>query len=167
MEEELLTFWFQTMRPYWFGCPISIDNLVINKYKTILDAKPEINDKENLHHILAHIILYDQISRHIYRDISEIIAMNDNKARELFNLIKGSVDEFTNPEHRCFALMPCRHTFNIIELEWCLQKVTEWRSNNIAIYRRFYQATIKAIVNINNKQVIIHYYASLQHASKF
>ena len=157
MEEELLTFWFQTMRPYWFGCPISIDNLVMNKYKTILDAKPEINNKENLYHILAHIILYDQLSRHIYRDIPEIIALHDKKARELFNLIKESVDEFTNPEHRCFALMPCRHTFNIIELEWCLQKVTEWRSNNnIAIYRRFYQATIKAIVNINNKQDLLY-----------
>ena len=57
MEEELLTFWFQTMRPYWFGCPVSIDNLVMNKYKTILDAKPEINNKANLQHILAHIIL--------------------------------------------------------------------------------------------------------------
>lgn len=161
MEEELLTFWFQTMRPYWFGCPASIDKLVADNYKIILDGKPEINNKENLRHILAHIILYDQLSRHIYRDNHEIIAIHDNKARELFYLIKESVDEFTNPEHRCFALMPCRHTFNIIQLQWCLQKVTEWRSineggNNIAIYRRFYQATMKAIININNKQNLLY-----------
>jgi tRNA(Ile)-lysidine synthetase-like protein len=159
MEEELLTFWFQTMRPYWFDCPVLIDNLVTKKYKTILDAKPEINNKENLTHYLAHIILYDQLSRHIYRGNPEMITLYDNKARELFRLIKDSVDNFTNPEHRCFALMPCRHTFNIIELQWCLQKVTEWRNNNgsnIAIYRRFYQATLKAIVNINNKQDLLY-----------
>jgi len=151
MEEELLTFWFQTMRPYWFGCPVSIDELVTTKYNTILDASLEPTNINLPNHILAHIILHDQLSRHIYRGNKEQIALHDVKARELFALIKDSVDDFLNPEHRCFALMPSRHTFDKKELEWCLHKVTEWRLlDDVQIYRRFYQATVKALVNINN-----------------
>jgi len=151
MEEELLTFWFQTMRPYWFGCPLSIDQLVTDKYKTILDEDLSNENVTLPNHILAHIILHDQLSRHIYRGNKEQIALHDMKARELLSLIKDSVDDFIDPEHRCFALMPSRHTFDKKELEWCLQKVTEWRSlDDAQIYRRFYQATVKALVNINN-----------------
>lgn len=154
MEDSLLTFWFQTMRPYWFGCPVEIDAIVADKYKTILDADFEWMPYGNPDHILAHIVLHDQLSRHIYRGNPEQIALHDVKARELFAHIRDTVDDYSVPEHRCFALMPCRHTFKKSELEWCLHKVTEWRalhgSENVAIYRRFYQATVKALANINN-----------------
>ena len=93
MEEELLTFWFQNMRPYWFGCPLSIDQLVTDKYKTILDLEYYIVNKEKKNHILAHIILHDQLSRHIYRGNKEQINLHDIKARELFSLIKDTVDD--------------------------------------------------------------------------
>jgi tRNA(Ile)-lysidine synthetase-like protein len=152
MEVELTSFWFQFMRCYWFGCPEWVDVVVSNKYKTILD---EGLNKENpvlKEDILAHIILHDQLSRHIYRGNKEQIALHDIKARQLCDLIKDKLDDYLDPEHRCFALMPCRHTFQKDELEFCLQKVTEWRQvEDCQMYKRFYQATIKALSKINTE----------------
>jgi tRNA(Ile)-lysidine synthetase-like protein len=157
MEDNLLTFWFQTMRSYWFGCPVEIDTLVASKYKTILDADFEWTQDGNPYHILAHIVLHDQLSRHIYRGNPEQISLHDVKARELFAHIRDTVDDYSVPEHRCFALMPCRHTFKKAELEWCLHKVTEWRQmEDSQIYKRFYQATIKALSKINTETNLLY-----------
>lgn len=157
MEVELTSFWFQFMRCYWFGCPEWVDVVVSNKYKTILD---EGLNKENpvlKEDILAHIILHDQLSRHIYRGNKEQIALHDVKAQQICNLIKDKVDDYLDPEHRCFALMPSRHTFQKDELEFCLQKVTEWRQlEDCQMYKRFYQATIKALSKINTNSDLFY-----------
>ncbi len=157
MAEELLAFWFQTMPPYWFGCPSHIDELITDKYKTILHVNLTTNFPKNKECILARIILHDQISRHIHRGNPDMIALHDVKARQLCNLIRDKVDEYLVPEHRCFALMPCRHTFQKEELEFCLQKVTEWRTlDDKPIYKRFYQATIKALSKINTEKNLVY-----------
>ena len=161
MDKELLDFWFNSMKDYWFGCPSEIDELIIKKYKDYLDEKfneildLELEDKI----ILSRIILFDQIPRHIYRNNKYEIKKYDLKARLILEK-SGILDklELFTQEERCFALLPWRHTFEEDKLIKCLKLVTEWRENdaNNSMYRRFYQATIKALSAINNKKDLLY-----------
>ncbi len=159
IELELLDFWFGFMRDKWFGCTDQVDQLIKSKYQTYMEAlaiKPidELccgNDKINL----ARIILFDQISRHVYRADKNLIKPYDLIAREILTTsgILSRLDSL-DPESRCFALLPWRHTFELEHLNKCLDLVTSWRQLNPTqpMYRRFYQATIKAIASCYNKQ---------------
>ena len=161
MDNELLDFWFNSMKDYWFGCPLEIDELITKKYKDYLDVKfnetvdLELEDKI----ILSRIILFDQIPRHIYRNNKDEIKKYDLKARLILEK-SGILDklELLTQEERCFALLPWRHTFEEDKLIKCLKLVTEWRENDSSnsMYRRFYQATIKALSAINNKKNLLY-----------
>jgi len=161
MDYELLHFWFNFMKDYWFGCPSEIDELITKKYKNYLDVKfnetldLELEDKI----ILSRIILFDQIPRHIYRNNKDEIRKYDLKARLVLEK-SGILDklELLTQEERCFALLPWRHTFEEDKLIKCLKLVTEWRDEdpNNSMYRRFYQATIKALSAINNKKNLLY-----------
>ena len=161
MDNELIHFWFNFMKDYWFGCPSEIDELITKKYKDYLDVKfnealdLELEDKI----ILSRIILFDQIPRHIYRNNKDEIKKYDLKARLILEK-SGILDklELLREEERCFALLPWRHTFEEDKLIKCLKLVTEWREEDFSnsMYRRFYQATIKALSTINNKKDLLY-----------
>lgn len=161
MDNELIHFWFNFMKNYWFGCPSDIDELITKKYKDYLDVKfnealdLELEDKI----ILSRIILFDQIPRHIYRNNKNEIKKYDLKARLILEK-SGILDklELLTQEERCFALLPWRHTFEEDKLIKCLKLVTKWRENEFSnsMYRRFYQATIKALSAINNKKDLLY-----------
>lgn len=148
---SLLHFWFTFMRPYWFGCPASIDDLIKTKYKTLLqDTVANLPTEPSI----ELIILFDQIPRHIYRDNKAAIKQYDavalNYAKQL------SLNEL-DPEQRCFALLPYRHTFEMPNLQYCLQTIsTFYQTNPHPMYKRFLQATLKAIANINNVDDLLY-----------
>ena len=127
MDNELLYFWFNYMKDYWFNCPSEIDELITTKYKDYLDEKfnetteLELEDKI----ILSRIILFDQIPRHIYRNNKDEIKKYDLKARLILEK-SGILDklELLTQEERCFALLPWRHTFEEDKLIKCLRLVT-------------------------------------------
>jgi len=160
---ELLDFWFNENKDYWFGCPKKIDIKIKDKYQKLLNNQFEENyDSYDLiidkYIILSKIILCDQISRHIYRDNKEEINKYDKIS---LNIIEKSkiltiIEDF-NPEERCFLLLPYRHTFNESYLKICIDYITSWRQNkDHSIYKRFYQATIKALSKINNNKKLLY-----------
>lgn len=153
-ENDFLSFWFTTMRKWWFGCPTSIDSLVYMKYFKYLDVNFEKSD--DIRVLLARIILNDQVSRHVSRFLENTITTKHYDEKALFILENNNVInrlEELNPEERCFAIMPWRHTFKEDNLLKCLELVTNWMSNSSEpMYNRFYQATIKALANINNNK---------------
>jgi len=159
---KLLDFWFGENKDYWFGCPKIIDIKIKNKYQKLLNIQVEENyDSNNLiidkHIILSKIILCDQISRHIYRDNKEEINKYDKISLNIIEKSKIlSIIEDFNPEERCFLLLPYRHTFNESYLKICIDYITLWRHvKDQSIYKRFYQATIKALSKIyNNKELL-------------
>lgn len=154
---EFLSFWFTTMRPYWFGCPANIDKIVNDKWSNYLDYEFTENLDYNTQ-TLAQIILYDQISRHVFRfrEQTERIKDYDKKAIELLDrfYLKGNLIEL-NPEQRCFALMPWRHSKNEMAIIKCLNLVTEWmETDTVSMYNRFYQATVKSLAKIKNSKYL-------------
>jgi tRNA(Ile)-lysidine synthetase-like protein len=157
--KNLLKFWFNDHKKYWFGCPLHIDELIKKKFLNILlDEKIENNYSEySNEQILAKIILCDQISRHIYRNSPSEIKKYDEIA---LNIIKSTnilfyIDNFL-PEERCFLLLPLRHTFNELLLKICIEYVIKWRKiKDYPIYKRFYHATLKAYSKIlTNKDLL-------------
>ncbi len=156
---ELLDFWFGFMRDKWFGCTEEVDQLIKFKYQTYMESQSKKpidelfsrDDKINL----SRIILFDQISRHVCRVNKSLIKPFDLIAQTILTN-SGILDRINTlePESRCFALLPWRHTFELEHLNKCLEFVTSWRQDNPTqpMYRRFYQATIKAIATCYNKQ---------------
>jgi len=184
--KELVTFWFNN-KNYWFGCPVEFDNLIRTKYKNLLDLQLYLNIEfyQNLdkYDLLGKIILLDQFSRHIYRNNSEqnmdMIKKFDNIALQLINqygvfrkvLISSELlindenfIEHFSPEERCFLIMPYRHTFEENYLKQCIQLINTWKIDDYhPIYKRFYQATLKALAKINNdKDMKYHNYKNIR-----
>jgi len=148
----LLLFWFNTMRPYWFGCPPHIDENVFKTFNRELEF--EYEETNNIKFVLSRIILYEQISRNIlkFKSKQEDQHIYDSKALYVFETsgILYHLDELRE-EERCFALMPLRHTFLEHNLHICLDLVSKWlETSSHPMYIRFYQATVKAISKINN-----------------
>lgn len=152
---ELLDFWFNNPK-LWFNCSEQDDILIKNKYEYLLCDDNLYNDiincYENEYLLLGLIILYDQISRHVFRKDKTKIKIYDLIALELTNKLLLFIEQF-NPEERCFILLPLRHTFNENLIKYCLDKVIKWRETSDAnIYTRFYYATITSLANINNNK---------------
>jgi tRNA(Ile)-lysidine synthetase-like protein len=160
---EIVKFWFHNKK-YWFDCPTEFDNLIIEKYKNILDIQPDLNTelykKLSKDELLGKIILLDQFSRHIYRNNKSIIKKFDLIALELlesYNIdYKDLIQQFS-PEERCFLIMPYRHAFQEKYLVRCINLVNTWKIEYYhPIYRRFYQATLKVLAKINNEKEMLY-----------
>lgn len=149
--QELHNFWFSNPK-IWFRCTPADDEMIKNKFEKLLF---QFNKTEHSN-LLSLIILYDQISRHIFRNNKEIIKIYDRLALK-YSLILLPIIKQYNPYERCFILMPLRHTFDEYNLKLCLNYITEWRKyNDMSIYKRFYEATIVALANQYNKKPTLY-----------
>lgn len=158
---ELLEFWFGQARDYWFGCPSEFDNLIKQKYYNLLISMDDIIESMSIDtiktlsnaEIVATIILFDQLSRHIERTFKNelhFIINADSKARfilENSGILNRLVE--LKPEYLCFTLMPWRHTFDVDLLEKCLKIIDSEMAATNSLCRRFRQATLKALAKQN------------------
>ena len=114
---QILGYWFRDdIKKFWFNKnSFRIDSEITKKFKFILIEAEKGNTVEwlmNKDSYLAHIILMDQFSRHIYRNTPDAYK-NDNKA--LFFMEMGldfHLDKFS-AEEKMFVLMPYQHTTNL------------------------------------------------------
>jgi len=165
MYNEIYNFWFDN-QTYWFGCPTEFDNLIIQKYKSfLLDQYYDLYIYQYPIHqkiIFVKILLYDQLSRHIFRNEKENIKICDAKANQLFiqyDILKH-IEIYEKPEERCFLLMPLRHSFELKNIYTCLDLVNKWIQEHYhKMYERFIKASCKKIYELN-KEKIIHYNTS-------
>lgn len=77
---EITNFWFNN-KQLWFNSSNNNDLIIKNKFNHIFvnSINNTVNTVNNTN-LLANILLYDQISRHIYRDNGNQIKYNDNIA---------------------------------------------------------------------------------------
>ena len=108
---DLYNFWFSNPS-VWFNASPKDDKVITEKFKQLHDNPPDITELDKLTHkeSIAHIILFDQITRHIYRDNQEIIEEYLNKIVPIavifyeYNQNKIKSNEFS------FVMLPFRHT---------------------------------------------------------
>ena len=113
--DSILPFWFpnNNFNKFWFDK--SKDDIIIKRYKTILEnAKIENVTKLSDNMILAYIILFDQFSRNIYRNDKNKIKKYDEYALKLTEYFFESKNWYHVPvNYLIFYLMPYRHTFQL------------------------------------------------------
>jgi tRNA(Ile)-lysidine synthetase-like protein len=142
---ELCSFWFSNPK-FWFNSTTENDDFIKSKYSDLI-----INNT-NFNNIVGCIILYDQIARHIYRNNNNLIQYYHKQALKYSLIILPFINCY-KPEVRCFILMPIRHTFKINDIKICLNYVKNWmKESNHNIYKRFYFASINALIKINNEK---------------
>ena len=150
---DITNYWFDpTNSNKWFNASKEDDVEIIQKFKKYLSLELDIedimSDLTNLKPIqyLGHVILYDQLVRHFYREIkdSDTIDYYGQKALSLaMNILNHNFDKDFNPEQRCFLLLPLRHTFKLDYLEIVIHKIKEYMIDyDASIYKRFWKATI-------------------------
>lgn len=151
--KELRDYWFDNPT-LWFNCTEKEDELIKRKYYNLL--LDQVDNKESS---LSLIILYDQISRHIFRNQpAQIKYYSDIALKHMYNILPFI--ENYKPEEKCFILLPLRHTFIKSNIEICLLYVNKWleeTQESSAIYNRFYQATISSLVKINSNDETLYF----------
>jgi len=117
--DSILPFWFpnNNFNKFWFDK--SKDDVIIKKYKTILEnAKIENIPKLSDNMILSYIILFDQLNRNIFRNNKSKIKKYDKFALELTEYFFENRNWYhIQVNYLIFFLMPYRHTFQINKYE--------------------------------------------------
>lgn len=155
MEHVILDFWFNKVSS-WFSK--DNDTLITELFKEIL-IKGENNElehwKETYEGKLAYIILFDQFTRNIYRDINPYC--NDNRAlcvAKEFNDFTGVSDK-----HLVFILMPFRHSRKEENLRYILDVI---KNRHTSLINNFRFHTMK---QLNTK--LTKYYSVLEKPFEF
>lgn len=158
---DLIKFWFQNEKIWFQSTPqddILIENLFLHQLNSIpLSVHYLINIKYTHRELLNYIILTDQISRHIYRNNLPKISFYHKIALNIsYYMIEKGYDTFLNDKERCFLLMPIRHTFELPELYYVINKLNEYiELDQSKYYFRFLKATFYSLSKIISKNISV------------
>lgn len=158
---SLVNFWFSNEH-LWFNCSSDEDKKITQLFGNLV-LNYQIIDLIKIDNPLYDILILDQISRHVDRVYSSNYAIKyQSYAIELSNkLIDEGLDKYDEKEI-CFILMPLRHSNNLYLLNKVLIIINNLREKdkNNSYLRRFYQATIRSLINlrfpifnVNNKSL--------------
>ena len=153
--DSILSFWFpnSNFNKFWFDK--SKDEIIIKRYKIILENS-KIDNLSNLSDdmILAYIILFDQFSRNIYRNSKNSIKKYDEYALKLAEYFFENRNWSNLPvNYLIFYLMPYRHTFkkekykeifNILDIYYEKNNLEFTNSQNL-LFKKFLTQTLKKL----------------------
>lgn len=145
--DKVLNYWFPTpeYQKFWFSS--TFDEDIKLKFSNILFNISNNNDIDiDSENLLISIIVLDQFTRNIYRNTPQAY-QNDTKALQLAKIFFDKQYDINLPINKLvFALMPFRHSENIEDQEFVLNKIKELEnihSNNL-IFNKFKKASIKS-----------------------
>ena len=166
---ELLEFWFENEN-MWFNATKNDDKLITTKFKYLLDNKEQIILKSDMQK-LEKIILYDQISRHVDRELGTNYAnkMQTEALKIVNNILKtGDISQSFIPKEICFILLPLRHSsfYNIMNALGIIKTLRALNKNDPYL-KRFYYATIKSIMSFKNPVLISPVIKTTEKFDKF
>ena len=175
---ELYNYWFTDTecKNHWFNRSDDFDDIIYKKYKSLIrNINEKLNEKVNENNIkdllstknifLSFIILYDQITRHMYRGNKILI----NKYLDfIIPYVKKYYYTFKcdlNDEEFSFFLMPLRHSNEYTNILFVLKetwsrinnenKNTNKKINNIC--KNFLEATYRRYIKFNNDEINLRY----------
>jgi tRNA(Ile)-lysidine synthetase-like protein len=151
---SLFDFWFNNP-DIWFGCGPDVDQQISNNYGYLLgiELEPNYDVKYNL----GLILLWDQVSRHVYRNDKSQIAPFHYRALDLsLDMLDRDDDWLLTTHERCFLLMPLRHTFEIRQLERVIERVREYmKKDGFEPYKRFYRVSLLAYSKLITQSITL------------
>jgi len=132
--KEILTFWFEELRPeHWFKPPPGLDQQCQRRFlATHLALARGIPPlwRETPDNRLAAIIVLDQLPRNIYRASPLAFATDNLALREAKLAIAAGADLAIPAERRCFFYMPFEHAENLSEQVLSVKLFTELADPN-------------------------------------
>lgn len=138
--------WFENQN-WWFGCTPETDNLIIQTFSHLLD---DFSDDP-----LTNILVFDQLSRHVFRNGSNkhVIEYFLKKALIVLKHTDQTYIDNLNSQEWCFMYLPMRHTndFNNISIvmDLCWKKLL--KNKDDLVIKRFLKATYERCpVNYQN-----------------
>lgn len=160
---EIINFWFANPQ-FWFDSSPEDDIKITEAYKPLFDSiftydNDYLLTNNNKDNSLGVILLYDQIGRHICRIHHLDHKPYFNRAYVIAKSIISNNEllESYNPEERVFILLVYRHTFDKAHIETVIEIIQKWRiENNLAIYKRFYHASLNSLAKINNNKNLLY-----------
>ena len=125
-------FWFEHPHMH-FNATSDDDKIITSKFQDLhnyysqldLDCVKKLNYKESI----SYIILYDQLTRHIYRNNQDSISYYLTKIIPFVRYFyDNNKDKLTNDEF-CFVLLPLRHTNNSVDIFYVIKET--WKRKKI------------------------------------
>ena len=156
---EVYDFWFDKANSrFHFNATAEDDLYIKNKFylthKKFIEAIPDFN---NIKETVGYIILYDQITRHIFRNQNDIIKTYLNN---ILSVVKSFYDynkDKLNSYEFCFTLLPLRHTNNFENINFVIQETWK-RIKNSEDLNRFITATYQQYIKLNDDSVNLQFY---------
>ncbi|KAJ8600350.1 hypothetical protein CTAYLR_000677 [Chrysophaeum taylorii] len=162
----LLEFWFASeARERWFSSTVAFDRVVAERWGPSLERWRGLEDVEEemvggisaepAEQLLAHVVLWDQVSRHCARvEAAESLveATAPLAVATSRRLLESAAADEWDTARQCFVLLPLRHTFEPEVIEECLRHARRWRELPGAddkAWRRFETASIRALCRAN------------------
>ena len=132
---------------YWFQTNKEFDKYMIDKYGYLLDEKFIYNNHE-YKWVIIEILIYDQLSRHIYRNenAKHIISFYNRKALDICLRYKDDrdfIDRLTDEEW-IFYLLVYRHTNKRDYLLYVMDEC--WKRPINLLIKRFIKATYERAI---------------------
>ena len=161
---DFLQDWF-SHPDYWFQQSDETDNYLTENYQHLLDEPWDTCVSDVYYHLL-HLIINDQLVRHVYRkaEAQHIITYHLQKALQIhFHINKYySIWYSLKPIEWCFWGLPVRHSQNqrwiltLIKLTWKKLKMISYDSNDALLLKRFLTASYQRMP-MDQKEMIEYF----------
>ena len=158
-KEEILNFWFKECKPeQWFKKNEDFDQMIENRFSIAIDdaIKGKMNSWEETETgCLALIILLDQFTRNVFRNIPRAFA-GDNRALALTQLCcnKGYLTNL-DIHRRRFMLMPMMHSENLAVQDAALPLFKKYASRKDYEYAEKHREIIERFGRFPHRNVIL------------
>ena len=160
----ILEFWFQAQnKPLWFASSPEFDQIIKDKFYHVYEQAYMDNLmywKEFAEGALALVIVFDQFSRNIFRNLPQSYA-TDKRALQISNYaIKNGFDQKLTTEQKHFLYMPFMHSEDIKDQEISLRlfadvpEVLTYAKAHMEIIQKFgrFPARNKALRRVSTRE---------------
>ena len=163
--KDVLDYWFtDEARQRWFASTAAFDRRVADRYETTLRTISDATEEEvkewaataPLDDVLAHVLLWDQVSRHLARVSDVEPASLGPLAMAAARATLERADDL-EAERQAFLLMPLRHSFDrrVLEdevLPLSRRWAREARDSERGVWRRFDAALCRALLKLKTSE---------------
>ena len=153
--EEILDFWFGQLpddlywpgdkAERWFKKDPDFDAEIKRRFEAPLKAslEGEIDDwLETPRGVLAFVVLLDQFSRNMYRDLPEEYAYDALCISAVRKVLKNGMDRGFHPVERKFLYMPLMHSEVPADQELSIKYFTGLRDSSPAPLQKYFDHTL-------------------------